>query len=184
MQGLTGSPYRGQGAHGPLQGFGGSAPKVWPLTFGRRQKSQSGAEPNSQLPSLSEAPNRAAHKPQYIARFLLFQNPRFWNRRREADALHPRWEAKRPPTLPLTRKTGANGKAKGLTVSSFPTASGSLRERLAAQRSYRRPAALRDLRNVPFPKSTDSRGRQLWRRSCLPLPDSGYGSQALPLFWS
>ena len=28
------SPDRGQGAHGPLQGFGGSAPKVLPLTLG------------------------------------------------------------------------------------------------------------------------------------------------------
>ena len=30
---LTAGPDRGQGAHGPLQGFGGSAPKVLPLTL-------------------------------------------------------------------------------------------------------------------------------------------------------
>jgi len=72
----------------------------------------------------------------------------------------------------LTQKAGANGKAKGLTASGFPTASGILRERLAAQRSYRRPAALRDLRNVPFPKSTESRDRLLWRRGLVLRSDA------------
>ena len=78
----------------------------------------------------------AAHTPQPAARF------------READALHKRWEARRSRTLPLTQKTGADGKVKGLTVKNIPTASGIFRERLAAQRLRRRPAALRDLGNL------------------------------------
>ena len=89
----------------------------------------------------------AAHTPQPAARFRKLGKRCFPNFRREADALHKRWEARRSRTLPLTQKTGADGKVKGLTVKNIPTASGIFRERLAAQRLRRRPAALRDLGN-------------------------------------
>jgi len=131
---LAGSQLRGPGALGPWQGFGDRVPEVLPLTLtlGRRIKSQSGAEPNAQLSSPSEEVFRAAPrnvpKSQHPARFRKLGKPRFPNLRREADALHPRWEAKRSRALPLTQKAGADGKAKGLTVSSILTASGSLLE--------------------------------------------------------
>ena len=79
----------------------------------------------SERGTLSAAP-RSAPKPQHIARFRKSGKRRFPDFRREADAQHKRWEARRPRTLPLTQKTGANGKGKGLTVNSFPAVSGIL----------------------------------------------------------
>ena len=110
---LAGSQLRGPGALGPWQGFGDRVPEVLPLTLtlGRRIKSQSGAEPNAQLSSPSEEVFRAAPrnvpKSQHPARFRKLGKPRFPNFRREADALHPRWEAKRSRTLPLTSENGS-----------------------------------------------------------------------------
>ncbi len=73
-----------------------SAPKVLPLTLkGRRQEIQKEAAPSSYLPSPLEAPNRAAHTPQPAARFRKLGKRCFPNFRREADALHKRWEARR-----------------------------------------------------------------------------------------
>ena len=89
----------------------------------------------------------AAHKPQPAARFRKSGKRCFPDFRREADALHKRWEARRSRTLPLTQKTGANGKGKGLTVNSFPAVSGILQLSSGPPRFYRRPAALRDLGN-------------------------------------
>ena len=48
-----------------------------------------------------------APKPQYTARFRKSGKLRFPDLRREADAQHRRWEAKRPPTLPLTSENGS-----------------------------------------------------------------------------
>ena len=109
-------------------------------------------------PRLERGSLSAAHTSQHPARFRKLGKRCFPNFRREANGQQKRWEAKRSGK-------GCLLWGKGLTAGGFPTASGSLRERLAAQRSYRRPAALRDLRNVPFPKSTESRDRLLWRRS-------------------
>jgi len=79
--------------------------------------------PQLERRSLSAAP-RNAPKPQPTARFRKLGKLRFPNFRREADTQQKRWEAKRSRTLPLTQKTGANGKGKGLTVNSFSTVSG------------------------------------------------------------
>ena len=49
----------------------------------------------------------AAHTPQPAARFRKLGKRGFPNLRREADALHQRWEAKRSPTLPLTSENGS-----------------------------------------------------------------------------
>ena len=153
MQGLTGSPDRGQGAHGPLRGSGQS-PEVWPLTVraaplssNERQHLTLISQVRQRHQSSRSELFRAAHTPQHIARFRKSGKRRFPDFRREADAQQKRWEAKRSRTLPLTQKTGADGKVKGLTVKNIPTASGIFRERLAAQRLRRRPAALRDLGN-------------------------------------
>ena len=54
-------------------------------------------------------PPGTPHKPQPAARFRKLGKRCFPNFRREADASHPRWEAKRPRKLPLTQKAGANG---------------------------------------------------------------------------
>ena len=80
------------------------------------------------------APNRAAHKPQPVARFRNLGKRGFPKLRREADALHQRWEAKRPRTLPLSQKTGVNGQVQGRHV------------------SEEQSAALRQLGNLAVPK--------------------------------
>ena len=52
----------------------------------------------------------AAHKPQHIARFRKLGKQGFPNFRREADALHQRWEAKRPRELLLILGQGPDSK--------------------------------------------------------------------------
>ena len=72
---------------------------------GGAAKSQTEAVPNSHNPSLLVAPIRAAPqwpKPQYPARFRNLGKRGFPKLRREADALHQRWEAKRSAQMLLT----------------------------------------------------------------------------------
>ena len=62
----------------------------------------------SECGTLSAAP-RNAPKPQPVARFRKSGKRRFPDFRREADALHPRWEAKRSHTMLLTLGQGPDG---------------------------------------------------------------------------
>ena len=62
----------------------------------------------SERRTLSAAP-RSAPKPQHIARFRTLGKLGFPNVRREADALHRRWEAKRSSILLLTLGQGPGG---------------------------------------------------------------------------
>ena len=163
------APCRSRAA--PWWGMGRS-PMPLPLTFRaaplsskERQRSAPNAQVRQRHQSSRSELFRAAHTPQHIARFRKPGKRRFPDFRREADALYRRWEAKRSHTLPLTRKTGANGKVKGLTVSGFPTVSGILQLSSGPPRFYRRPAALCELGAHRAPNSTDSRDWHLWRRS-------------------
>ncbi len=103
-----GEPRPGSRGACPLAGVRGQSPCDLALDLrggARNPKVAQNLTPTSQARQRQKA--APPHKPQPAARFLLFQNPRFWNRRREAASQQKRWEAKRSPTLPLTSENGS-----------------------------------------------------------------------------
>ncbi len=86
----------------------GQSPTTLPLTLGGARNPKERQHLHSHSLSSTEAPNCAAHTPQHIARFRKLGKHRFPDFRREADALHRRWEAKRSREIVLTVRQGPN----------------------------------------------------------------------------